>query len=145
MGRKIVLKNIAIMFFIFLLSGCSAFSLCEDKELLRITSPNNKIDAVMIRRNCGATTAYSYRIYLVYRGERVPKGWINEKSGLIFVADHVEGESIQWIESNLLEIKYKRARIFEFKNFWYLGNSDNIDVIEVREISLTPPPSLRVE
>lgn len=128
------------MFFVFLLWSCSTFSPCEDEELLRITSPNNKVDAVMIRTNCGATTAYSYRIYLVYRGERVPKGWLIEKSGLVFVADHVEGESIQWIAPKLLEIRYSQARIFKFKNFWYLGNNNNFDVISIREISLTPPP-----
>ena len=132
-------KKLTVVMVVFLLSGCEAITnmLCENKELLRISSPDAKVDAVLMRGDCGATTPYSYGVYIIPKGEKI------KKSYLIFSADHVEGESVQWIAPKLLEIKYRQARIFEFTNFWQSRDVDNFNyVVEIREIPLTAPPSL---
>src|SRR3989339_512297 len=39
-------------------------------EVVRIASPNNKLDAVLVETNGGATTSYGYEIYVIKRGKK---------------------------------------------------------------------------
>lgn len=118
-SRRLVLFAVAF----FLMVGCGNETLCDHTELLRITSPDNKVDAVLMRINCGATTAYSYKIYIT------PKGKSAEKSNPIFIADQLEGEIIEWYTSKHLTIRYKHARIFTFTNFWHSRDVDNFNYV----------------
>lgn len=120
---------IAIAFII--LSGCEMLSniLCEKKELSRHISPDKKVEAVVIRINCGgATTSFSYHISIV------PLGKKPTRSDTVFSAEKLEGESIHWIKPKVLEIIYKKARIINFRNFWESKDVENFGyIVEVRE------------
>ncbi len=98
MPRRIV----ALVIFLFVFSGCGKFAPCSEKELLRITSPDGKVDAVLVKGDCGATTSYSYDIFIVPRGEST------KKTKAVFKADHVKNESLQWLAPKILEVKYGR-------------------------------------
>lgn len=123
---------ISIVFVI--LSGCEKLSnvLCEKKELLRVTSPDKKVEAVLVRTDCGgATTNYGYRLSIVPLGKK--PAW----SDTVFLAEKLEGERIRWIAPKVLEIRYKKARISNFRNFWYSKDVDNYAyVVEVYEKSI---------
>jgi hypothetical protein len=40
-------------------------------EISRVKSPDNRLDAVMIRTNGGATTPYGYFLYIVPSGTEI--------------------------------------------------------------------------
>jgi hypothetical protein len=82
-----------------------------------------------MRISCGATTAYSYKVYIT------PKGVSTEKINPIFIADKLDGEIIEWSSSKHLRIKYRQARIFKFTNYWDSRDVDNFNyVVTIREI-----------
>ena len=109
------------------------------KELLRVSSPDSEVDAVLVQTNTDATTSYGYRIYVVPAGSQPKYDTEN------FRADHLEGWTLTWIKPKLLEIKYDEARIFHFSNFWQSTNfKSGSYVVEIRlaprsgEFSLSP-------
>lgn len=129
--RQIINPFILILSFLTIFTGC----ICESKEILRITSPDNRVDAVLEEINCHTTTPFVYRLYIV------PKGASIQKSYLVFHADHLEDETIQWLAPKLLEIKYKYARIYKFTNHW-LPKDDFNYVVEIIERSSSYPHAL---
>jgi hypothetical protein len=40
-------------------------------EIVRVTSPNGKYDAVLFESNGGATTSVSYNVYITEKGEGI--------------------------------------------------------------------------
>jgi hypothetical protein len=103
------------------------------EELARVTSPDMIVDAVLTRTNTHATVPYSYRVYVVPRGRPAPR----EREFEVFRADHVDGLALAWPRAGVLEIRYDRARIFHFTNFWHSGDVRNF-TYEV-EVRLRPP------
>jgi hypothetical protein len=99
-----------------LLQGCSNN---KEEEIERITSPDSLVDAVLIGRNGGATTSYSYTLYLV------PSGKEPIKNREVFRANHTTGLSIHWINPTNLEIAFDESQIFHFTNFWSSNEFDN--------------------
>ncbi|MDD5491995.1 MAG: hypothetical protein PHV60_04870 [bacterium] len=122
------LKIFIVFVSILSLYACNS---CQDKEIQRTSSPDGRVEVVMIERNCGATTGYSYRIYIV------PKRGDTKGFSPIFEADRLDGENLQWVSPKLLEIRYKKARIFAFKNYWESREVDNFDYkIQIHEVQI---------
>ena len=108
--------------------GCDIVS---REEVARIKSEDSVVEAILVRANAGATTSYVYSLYIVPAGEKKNKG--NE----LFRADKVEGLDINWKENKYLEIKFKKGRIFYFKNFWLSEDVQNFRyVVEIRLMPL---------
>jgi hypothetical protein len=108
------------------------------EELERHTSPDGRVDAVLVRSNGGATTSFGYSVHIVPTSTVVDQG-----TGLVFACDHQEGLSVSWIRPKLLLLEYQQARIFQFTNFWQSRAVDDWSyVVEIREQPLTDPPSL---
>jgi len=116
-----------------MLPSCEMLSniFCDKKELLRLASPDKKVEAILVRIACGgATTSYDFRLSIV------PLGKEPKRSDTVFLAEKLEGESIQWIAPKVLEIRYEKARILNFRNFWYSKDVENFEyIVEVRERS----------
>jgi hypothetical protein len=117
------------------LAGCSPAQLPSlagswvYKEVMRITSPDGRVDAVVVSGDGGATTSLVYSVYLVPVGGKVERG---ERDGSNFDADHFKGFGVSWKESRILEIKYDEARILDFRNYWYSREVDDFNyVVEV--------------
>ncbi len=92
-------------------------------EMIRINSPDSRVDAVLIRVNTGATTSYSYAVYIVPAGHQV------DRKEELFRADNVDDLEIHWKQPQLLSIRYKKARIFHFSNFWQSKEIENFRYI----------------
>ena len=84
----------------------------ELEEIERVASPDGVVDAVVIRKNFGATTSYAYQVYVVQTGAKPEEGKQN------FVADRANGLTVKWEQTRSLAIVFSEARIFEFSNFW---------------------------
>ena len=117
--------------FFLAIFACSLLSPCSQSEVERVKSPDNKVEAVLVKNDCGATTSETYNVYVVSIGEKIVKN----KS--VFNADHVDNLSLFWRKAKYLEIKYNQARIFHFENFWQSKKVENFSyVVEIRE---SPP------
>ena len=92
----------------------------ERKEIARAISPDGKVDAVMIRDNCGAPCSYGYSVSVVPRGMNPSK----DSQGDIFYAEDMEDAKLTWKQPHLLSIAYRKALIYKFRNLSYpLGES----------------------
>lgn len=112
-------KLIGFIFIFSVLTGCNS-STCISKIVSREVSPDNRVDAVIAKVNCGATTDYSFRVHIVPAGSE-PLG------NHVFLADHIKGLEVNWIENQKLAITYDEARIFEYTNFWHSKELDNFE------------------
>ncbi|NLY76123.1 MAG: hypothetical protein GX075_12620 [Firmicutes bacterium] len=112
-------------YFIYLLY---IFGKTSEREILRIPSPDNRLEAVLTEISGGATTSFVYNLYIV-----PAKTKISKKTHELFRADHVDEIKVFWSEVKLLKIQYKEARIFHFKNFWQSKEIENYSyVVELR-------------
>ena len=105
------------LFFSFYSFGCNAIPLFEasSTEYYRVKSPDGEVDAVLMKSDAGATTSFSYNLFLL------PKGSSSQKLSLDysqFIVDKAESLKITWINNKILQIDCKSARIFRFSNFW---------------------------
>ena len=107
------------------------------KEIARVTSPDDAVDAVMIRDNCGAPCSYGYSIFIVPRGATAPKDFAQ----VVFSADDMVNETLVWKQPHLLDISYSKATIYKFRNFSFpfgeFGAKEKNWVYKV-EIQLAP-------
>lgn len=111
---KIVILSVTAL----ISTSCSLDDSCSSEEVTRTTSPDKIVDAVLIKNNCGATTSYSYRVFIIPAGNE-------PNNNSIFLADKVEDLKISWKSLKNLSITYSKARIFEFTNFWQSKKIDN--------------------
>jgi hypothetical protein len=109
--------------------GCSV----DRQEIKRVRSPDERVEAVLIQTNAGATTAFSYEVFLV------PTGATPKKGNELFRADQIINLELRWRQPKSLEIAYEQGRIFHFSNFWNSQDVDNFrHVVEVTLIPLKP-------
>jgi hypothetical protein len=128
---------VMIIAFIAVTAGCGFLSPCTETQAERVKSTDGKVEAVLVKKNCGATTSESFNVFIVGSGNKT------EEKDLIFSADHVDGFSLSWRDTKFLEIRYKQARIFQFTNFWHSKDVDNFAyVVEVRETPLSQSHAL---
>ena len=115
---------------LFALNSCQHKRLCDEDVINRKPSPNNTVDAVVITKDCGATTDVAYYVYISQQGKK-------DFNHPVFVADKVHNINIHWKSSNTLIISYDRARIFKYKTFVKPGIQ-----IHQRGLRLTPSRSI---
>jgi hypothetical protein len=118
------------LLFLFLLAGCNFVS---REEILRVESPDSVVEAVLVRTNAGATTAYGYFLYIVPKGKPV-----SEKTEVLR-ADHAEDMAILWGAPKELHVFPKEARIFHFRNVWISKEVNNFEyVVHLKLINSAP-------
>ena len=76
------MKRVAL---VLLLAGCSQAEPCVNTEVVRMTAPDGRHDAVLFERSCGATTGFSSQVSIVGRGKKA------EGSGNVVVLDDGQG------------------------------------------------------
>ena len=103
--------------------GRAPSSMCGNRVLSRVPSPDDQLQAVVFERDCGATTDFSTQVALLRRGAPLP----NEGGNVLVVdTDHGKAPSgpgggpvvtVRWVASDSLEIGFhRRARIFRQAN-----------------------------
>jgi hypothetical protein len=122
------------LFFSFYSFGCSStpIPLIENAsiEYYRTESPDGEVDALLMQSNGGATTSFSYDLFIVPKGQTAQKLSLDYSQ---FGADKVKDLKIAWIENRILQIDCKKARIFRFSNFWQSEGVQNYNyIVEIR-------------
>jgi hypothetical protein len=125
------LSNISKLLFILALifsAGCNVR--IPAKEVHRVVSPDKLVDAVVVARETDATVLTPTELYIVATG----RDWSKETP--VLKGDNFSEMNISWQEPKYLEISYKKARVFNFTNFW---NSSAVqDYRYVVELRLSP-------
>ena len=99
-------------------------------EVARASSPDGKVDAVLVTHDTGATVPTPTELYITSKGAK-PRS--DER---VLRAEHVRDATLTWQADRLLELSYGTARIYTFKNVWF---SPAVDNYEYRvEIKLRP-------
>ena len=108
---------VASLFFSLLFLSCD--DLCANETLKTIQSPDGKRQAVVFRRDCGATTAYSTQVSIMASGVKLPN-----QGGNVFVADTDHGKApeqegggpvvnVEWLDNKSLRVSYdSKDRVF---------------------------------
>lgn len=109
------------------LIGCTRPG-CEELPSKRIIAPGDKAEVVVKVLNCGATTPYDYRVYIVRPGAQTAA--VDQ----VLRATNVIDLDVAWENETLLRIGYRKARILNFQNFWQDiqidGSAREIAVVE---------------
>jgi hypothetical protein len=93
-----------------------------DVEESRVTSPDGKLDAVMIYESYGgAVGGIDWYAYIVRKGKTV-----SAKQKPVFSSDDLTGARMVWNQPHLLEIHYDKADIEQFRNLWGLHEVEDV-------------------
>jgi len=102
------------------------------KQEKRIRSPDFKVDAVLITGDAGAVTSEETYVFILPAEKTINMDSL-DRSGAVFMGDHLKGFDVRWRENNLLIIRYDEARIDGFKNhFDVFGNDRYTYPVEIR-------------
>ena len=106
-------------------------------EVIRINSPDKKVDAVMMSGDPGAMSSAFYLVYIVPADTEITKKVIDKNIYQVaFAAERIEGQKIFWEEDNLLVIQYKKANIYKYKNIVYPLKDDFDYKVKIKEIEI---------
>lgn len=125
MTRNLLLITLTIAIAIFFVAGCNDApeKMIAGSEQARVTSPNGRLDAILIREDGGgAAGGWEWYVYIVAKGtSAVPKN-----AQPIFNAGTLTEGSLSWGQEHLLEIHYNIAYINQFRNLWGLSELQNV-------------------
>jgi hypothetical protein len=103
------------------------------EETWRLTAPDGKVDAVLMAHDAGATTSVTYSLYIVPSRIKVTARDVKkDRWPAVFMASDIEDQNIHWIENYLLEIKYVKAHIYQFRNHLSLLVEDQGYGVEIK-------------
>jgi hypothetical protein len=145
MRDKRLLLMAALVFTLCFASGC--FNIAGEwqyEEIERVKSADGVVDAVIVRGGGGATTGFNFSVFLVPGGTKFDEkaSWF-ERDRALFSADYHEGLQLVWRKPKFLEIRFAKARIFQFSNFWHSKEVQNYSyVVELRLVPLDENSSL---
>jgi len=77
-------------------------------EVARVTSPDGRVEAVLIETNGGATTSFGYEVHVVEKGQPT-----RERVAFLYRAGRNEnayGVNLKWVDDNQVAIEYWDAR-----------------------------------
>ena len=108
--RMYKMKYISILFIlVFVLTSCFG-SLCSDKIVKKLNSPDGKHVATAFIRDCGATTDFSPQVSLL---RKVDTRMNSPKN--IFIGNHSQFIDIYWESDSVLVIVYNCSEEDIFK------------------------------
>jgi hypothetical protein len=123
MLQGIAMNRVTLILFVavsFCALACSNGRTSTDgEEILRVTSPDGRVDAVLIEVPTGATVPTPTELYVTPKGSKPVTG------DLVLRADHVDKAGVTWDSERLLAFSYESARIYRFSNVWRSRAVDN--------------------
>lgn len=99
----------ALLLVALCVASCGSPPVIYGKVMKRVPSPNGSSTAMITRSDAGATTPYSYHVYIVSRADRWPAE--------VLRADHQQGLALRWDDEDNLTIHMDCGRIFTYLNF----------------------------
>jgi hypothetical protein len=111
-------------------SGCRPLPLLlESKELQRVTSPDGRVDAVLVVRLEPTVSPNGYEVYIVPHNQKP------EQRYLVLGGEKFENARVAWRRARFLEIYYTQGCINVYHNSWQTRD----DLSYYVEIRLMPP------
>jgi hypothetical protein len=99
-----------------------------DTEAMRVSSPDGKLDAVLVEDSSGgALGGVFWYVYVVPKGKAAPKG----ETTRLFFADELTKGTIVWSKPHLVEIHYDKASIMHFRNI-STTSENGLEYVELR-------------
>lgn len=99
---------------IFLLMRALAGDVSED-EVTRVSSPDGRLEAVLVERNGGATTSFAYEVHVIPAG-----GSVGEREAVFLYGairnPSAYGANLRWLSLDHLRVEYLEAKIGELKH-----------------------------
>ena len=92
------------------LASCDLFSVSRE-EVVRLPSPDQKTDAVVIETDGGATTGFGYEIHIVRHEGKPQRG---DEAAFLYDAARspsAYGVNLAWVSSGKLAVQYDAAKI----------------------------------
>ena len=88
-----------------LLTGCG---LVSRDEVARVSSPDGRVEAVLIETNAGATTSFGYEVHVVPKGRSTSAqvAWLYGAGR----SKNAYGANLKWTDDHELVIEYLDAR-----------------------------------
>jgi hypothetical protein len=84
-------------------------------EVLRLSSPDGVLDAVVMRVNPGAFSSFLYNLYLVPKGTKRIEGVEDP----ILCTSEGDAPTIRWERSHFLNVDIGNSHVTFFANLWY--------------------------
>ena len=109
--RTIVILCVLMITTIYGFCESGRVLLCEETEIYRKPSPDNYLEIVATRENCGATVSFVYNIYIVKNGEE----YLYSE---VFRAIRYDRINAEWISNEDILISYNNATIINSKKKW---------------------------
>jgi hypothetical protein len=111
-GRELWMKSRAgVLLLLFLpAGGCPGLGEPSRDEVVRITSPSQSHDAVVIETNGGATTSFGYEVHVVPRGQQPSS---SSEAAFLYGAvrnDDGYGVNLHWRGDDMVVVEYLSAR-----------------------------------
>ena len=99
---------IGLICILFFLSACS--SVCENRIITAVSSPDKKVKAVLFERSTGATTGNNFQLLIIDTNEDLPN-----KAGNILICDKTNSVQISWKNDNhlLVMLNLENTRFFK--------------------------------
>ena len=88
-----------------LLTSCG---LVSRDEVARVSSPDGRVDAVLVETNGGATTSFGYEIHIVEKGKSYGQAATTLYGALR--NENAYGANLRWLTDSDLMVEYQRAR-----------------------------------
>lgn len=102
-----VLVALPVAAFVFLLILAPGAS--ED-EVARVASPDDKLEAVLVETNGGATTSFGYEIYIIPRAAKPRSPAVASLYGAVR-NENAYGANLRWASSNQLMVEFLDAKL----------------------------------
>jgi hypothetical protein len=111
------------------------------EETLRVTSPDGKVDAVIIHVSAPATVEDTTEVYIVPQGQSVI-GKFGDDYQRVFQGHALSGLTVTWPEDRFLEVHYTFGVIYFFKNHitYHFDPNERLYVVQIREIPKNESP-----
>lgn len=87
------------------------YSTFRRTEIVRTTSPDGVVDAVLVEVNPGAFSSYVYNLYVVPRGAK-PEG------RTLLSGSRLGGFRLDWKEAHLLDLQYMAGSVYDYGSIW---------------------------
>ena len=129
MNRTSALTALVAVLSAPVLTSCAGAALCADTVVDTVSAPDKSHDAVVLSRDCGATTSFTTQISIVEAGQDHTTGQT------VFSADGDHGEAelvagdvirleVAWTSATRLVVTYdENARVFDDE-----PHADGVDV-----------------
>ena len=92
--------------------------LCGEETVLERTSPDGRYVAVLMTRNCGATTSYVAHINLRPATSKFRQGFLDGtvKDGEVFTSSKYSGDRFCWSKPHKLSIGYSKVNTARWRD-----------------------------